>query len=86
MIRSASPLDTTLAASRVQFAVLTKLGKERRALMAFELSDNLREALETGVKSRHPDYDEKSIKLAVLRLMVGDRLYKHCLTAINQKL
>jgi len=71
--------DTTVEAARKQFEILRRLGAQRRAQMAFELSDNLRRIVEAGVKYRHPDWNQKKIKLKVLRLMIGDKLYKQML-------
>ena len=45
-----------------------------RARMAFEMSENLRRTVEAGVRNRHPDFDQKKIRMEVLRLMIGDKL------------
>ena len=68
--------DTTLESARLQYAILRKIGLEGRARMTFELSDNLREIVASGVRSRHPDYDEHKVKLAVIRLTVGKELFQ----------
>ena len=73
------PADTTLEAARKEFEILRKLGPDARARMAFELSDNLRDRVEAGIRHRHPDFSEKEVKLEVLRLMIGDKLYKQIL-------
>jgi hypothetical protein len=70
------PEDTTLEAARKEFEILRRLGPEARAKMAFEMSDNLRHIVEAGVRHRHPDFNEKKINLEVLRLMIGDKLYR----------
>ena len=69
------PADTTIEAIRKQIEVLRRMGPEARLKMAFELSDNLRNIVEAGVRERHSDYDEQQIRQEVLRLMIGDRLY-----------
>ena len=73
---NAIPADTTLEAVRKQFEILRRLGPEVRLKMAFEMSDNLRRIVEAGVRGRHPDYNEQKIKQGVLRLMIGERLYR----------
>lgn len=73
---NAIPADTTLEAVRKQFEILRRLGPEVRLKMAFEMSDNLRRIVEAGVRGRHPDYNEQQIKQGVLRLMIGERLYR----------
>jgi len=70
------PADTTIEAARKQFEILSKLSPERRAIMAFEASDMLRSIVEAGVRTRHPDYNKNKINKEVLRLMVGNRLFK----------
>ena len=70
------PADTTLEAARKQFEILRRLGPEARLKMAFKLSDNLRSIVEAGVKERNPNYDEQKIKQEVLRLMIGEALFR----------
>ena len=70
------PADTTIEAVRKQNEILRRLGPEKRLKMAFELSDNLRSIVEAGVRERNPDYDEETIRQEVLRLMIGDSLFK----------
>jgi len=72
----AIPADTTIEAARKQFEILRRLGPEVRAKMAFELSDNLRSLVEAGVRLRHPDFDEQRVQQEVLRLMVGETLFR----------
>ncbi|NQT04348.1 MAG: hypothetical protein HQ580_20145 [Planctomycetes bacterium] len=70
------PADTTIEAVRKQFEILRRLGPEVRLKMAFGLSDNLRSIVEAGVRGRNPSYDEQKTKQEVLRLMIGDVLFK----------
>ncbi len=68
--------DTTIEAARKQFEILRRLGPEVRAKMAFELSNNLRSLVEAGVRLRHGDFDEQRVQQEVLRLMVGETLFR----------
>jgi len=79
----AIPLDTTIEAARKEYEILRRLGPEVRAEMAFEMSDNLRDTVEAGVRLRRPDFDEEKVRLEVVRLMVGDKLYSQMLKAIR---
>ena len=72
----AIPSDTTIEAARKQFEILRKLDSQVRLKIAFELSDNLRSIVEAGVRGRHPDYDDRKVKQQVLRLMIGEALFK----------
>jgi hypothetical protein len=68
--------DTTIEAVRKQFEILRRLGPQVRLQMSFEMSDNLRGIVESGVRGRNPDYDEQKIKQEVLRLMIGEALFE----------
>ena len=70
------PKDTTIEAARVQFSILRKMGMEGRARMAMELSDGLRSIIESGVRQRHPDYDENMVRLAAIRITIGEELFR----------
>jgi len=79
----AIPSDTTIETARKEYEILRRLGPEVRAEMAFEMSDNLRSVVEAGVRLRRPDFDEEKVRLEVVRLMVGDKLYSQMLKAIR---
>jgi hypothetical protein len=68
--------DTTAEALAVQFRVLRQIGPARRLAMMFELSDNLRSLVEAGVRHRHPDWNDRTIEREVIRLMIGDDLFR----------
>ncbi|HIJ70749.1 MAG TPA: hypothetical protein HPP87_05215 [Planctomycetes bacterium] len=70
------PYDTSLNSANVQDDVLRKMDVRQRAEMTFELNDNVRAAVEAGVRSRHPEYDDKMVVMAVTKLMIGDSLFK----------
>lgn len=68
--------DTTLEAARIEISILRKIGMEGRGRMAIELSDNLRATVEAGIRQRHPEYDDNMVKLAALRLAIGEELFR----------
>ncbi len=70
------PADTTLDAMRKELEVLRNMTGEQRLQIACDLSNNVRKISEAGVWSRHPDYDEQKVKLAVLHLMIGSKLFR----------
>jgi len=80
------PADTTIEAARKQFEILRRLDAETRLKMAFEMSDNLRSIVESGVRGRNPDYDEQKIKQEVLRLMIGEALFKQIYPDIEMQI
>ncbi|MCX5635854.1 MAG: hypothetical protein NTW55_08455 [Planctomycetota bacterium] len=68
--------DTTIEASAVEIDILRKMDVSQRAEMTFQLGNNLREIVESGVRFRHPDYDDRKINMAVLRIFVGDKIFR----------
>ena len=69
------PADTTIEAARKQFEILERLGVAGRAEMTFELSDNLRQITESGVRLRHPEYNDNQVRRDVLCIVLGEELY-----------
>lgn len=70
------PADTTDEAARVQLAVFRRMSPEERWALAFQMTADLRRRLADGVRQRHPDYDERQIRLAVIRLTLGEELFR----------
>jgi hypothetical protein len=68
--------DTSADAEAVYRQVLGRMDASRKAEMVFELSENLRSVVETGVRLRHPEYDARQIKLAAIRLAIGDEQFR----------
>lgn len=83
---NAIPSDTTREAAKKEFETLRKLGPEARARMTFELSDNLRDLVEAGIRHRHPDFSEKEVRRQLLRLMIGAKLFKRVAQEIGGRL
>ncbi len=78
------PADTTIDALRKQFEILERIGIEGRAEMTFELSDNLRQITEAGIRLRNPEYDDNAVRREVLRITLGDELYHKVVKAQNR--
>jgi hypothetical protein len=68
--------DTTLEAARVQFAIFRRMAPSRRLQLACRMSETLRAVVASGVRSRHPDYTDDQVRLAVNRLALGDVLFR----------
>ena len=69
------PPDTTPDAHRKQIEILRKMSPQRRALVSFELSDNVRQNAIAGIRKMHPDFNETQITRELLRRLVGDELF-----------
>lgn len=70
------PMDTSIDCFEQQTEVLRQMGIGRRAALTFELSDNLRSVTQSGIRSRHPEYNESQVTQAYLRLILEPKLFK----------
>jgi len=68
--------DTTAEALAVQYQILRRMGPAGRLAMTFDLCDNLRSLVEAGVRHRHPQWDGQAVEQEVIRLMIGDELFR----------
>ena len=75
--------DTTLEAARIQFAIIRRLSPGRRLELAFQLSASIRHLAAAGVRSRHPTYTEAQVRLAVIRLTLGDDLFRQVYPGVD---
>jgi hypothetical protein len=69
-------LDTTPDVAALQLAAYRRMTPSQRAALAFELSETSRELSLGGIRTRHPDYDERQARLALFRMLFGDELYR----------
>lgn len=79
------PADTTVEAARKQFEILRRLTPQKRALISFEISDNIRQNVIAGIKKMHPDFTDTQIKKELLRRTVGDELSRKIIAAKGLK-
>ena len=77
--------DTTLEAARVQYNILRKMDISDRAEITFQLCDNMRAFVEAGIRDRHPDYDDNKVRLALMRLTLGKRLFREAFGDVEIK-
>jgi hypothetical protein len=70
------PADTSLDAIRVQHAVYRRMPAEQRLRLGLQMSDSARAVSAAGVRSRHPEYTDRQVELAVIRMMLGEELFR----------
>jgi len=70
------PEDTRSQAAAVQIAALRKMSTAERAEMTFQLSNNLREITEAGIRQRHPDYNREQVTAAVLKMVLDKDTFR----------
>lgn len=68
--------DTSRESAAKQLEALRKMDISDRAEMTFQLSDNLRSIIESGIRDRHPEYSPKEIIQAVLKLTLDKDLFE----------
>ena len=70
------PRDTTAAAHEVQLGWLRRLTPAARVELAVEMSGDTRSVARAGILARHPEYSAAEANFAVLRLILGDDLFR----------
>jgi hypothetical protein len=68
--------DTTPEAEAVQDEIYRKMGPARRTALAVQMSLAARATTLAGIRTRHPEYDERTARWALFRLLVGDALFE----------
>jgi hypothetical protein len=76
MNMSTIPADTTPEAAWVQIEVFRRMPAHQRLELAVHMSDALVATVAAGVRSRHPEYTEAQVQLAVIRLRLGDASFQ----------
>ena len=66
--------DTSPAADRMQIEAYRRLGESGRLAAAFRLIALARSAAVSGIRARHPEYDDEQVRLAYARLVLGEEL------------
>lgn len=77
------PADTTPEAARVEVEILRRIPSRRRLEMALEMSHAIRAVAAEGVRSRHPQYNEEQVRLAVIRLTLGEDLFRRAFPGVD---
>jgi hypothetical protein len=70
------PADTSVEAARVQHGIYRRMAPEQRLQLVFQMTASTRAVTAAGVRSRHPDYSERQVQLAVIRLALGEELFR----------
>ena len=73
--------DTSDAAARVQREVFRRMGPAGRLRAAVEMSEFLRTEVESGIRARHPDWDDRDVRGEMLRLFYGEKLAEAVMAA-----
>jgi hypothetical protein len=77
------PADTLPEAARVQFEVYRRMQPHQRLELALQMSTTLRNVVASGVRHRHPGYTEEQVRLAVVRLTLGEELFARAYPGVD---
>ena len=77
------PRDTTLEAARMQLEIFRRMTPEQRSRLAFELTDSVRRLAAEGVRARHPEDTDDQVRLAEIRLWLGDKLFREVYPGVD---
>jgi hypothetical protein len=78
--------DTARDAEKKQIEILRRMGPEGRLHAVSELSRISRKLLLEGVRRRHPDYDERQIRLEIIHLTLPKELFHAACPEAGEKL
>ena len=70
------PADTTPEAFEVQMAIYRKMTPDQAIQNVLALNRRARACATAGVRMRHPDYTDDQVRLAVIRMALGDKLFR----------
>lgn len=73
---SVVPLDTTPDAHAIQLDAYRRMEGRGRVAIMFRLGEMTRRTTMSGIRSRHPEYDDVQVRLALARLLFGDDLVR----------
>lgn len=74
-MKQSRPLDTSPEVERVQVEIFRRMTPERRLRAAAELTQLVRKSLAEGVRTRHPEYNDDQVRLAMIRLTLPEHLF-----------
>lgn len=69
-------LDTSVRAHERHLRAYRDAGSERRAAIAAELSETIRDLSRAGVRMRHPNFSEEEVAKEVCRIFYGELMRK----------
>lgn len=73
---SGIPRDTSPDAFWAQCNALRRLGTAGRLRLAFDLTDQVWKTTEAGIRRRHPEYSDEQVRLALIRMRLGNDLFQ----------
>ncbi len=70
------PSDTLAEIEEIQLDIIRKMSPEKRLELAIQLYETEQNLLSEGIRSRHPEYTEEEIRLALIRILLGNEQFE----------
>jgi hypothetical protein len=70
------PRDTSEEAWEVYLDILRKMTPEQRMMRAFRLTDTMRDVAMSGIRQRHPEYDDSQVRMALLGITMSKEQWR----------
>jgi hypothetical protein len=70
------PRDTTPEAFWIQCEALRNLGVAGRLRLAFDLTQQVWNTVEAGIRRRHPEWSDDQVRMMVVRMRLGEDLFR----------
>jgi hypothetical protein len=70
------PLDTSPEVYWAHREALRRLGTAGRLRLAFDISEQMWRTAKAGIRRRHPEYSEEKVQLALIRMRLGEKLFR----------
>ncbi len=77
------PRDTSPEAFRTQLEIYRQMSPEARLEQALQWSEQVQELGRIGIRSRHPEYTDREVQLASIRLRLGNELFRRVYPGID---
>jgi len=68
--------DTSEKIEKVQIEILKKMKPEQKLKLALKLFETEKKLLLEGIRTRHPEYNKNKVKLALIKIFLGDELFE----------
>lgn len=79
------PKDTSEDAHQIQLNLIRKMTGSQRIDLMVKMCAQMKEVTKSGIRSRHPEYDEDQVHLAYARLVLGKELFEEVFPGANIK-
>jgi hypothetical protein len=76
MRNAALPLDTSLEAARVQFAIWRRMTPDQKLRIISGLTETMRDLAAADIRRNNPLFTDERARLEVIRRCIGDKLFK----------